>query len=301
MRYFWNYVGRTPFDDKIDQPSVDVYQNRTVYEVVFALKRKIPAKAYYYFSRLLGNEKMKKEAEERLKTVEKCKDIAELYSSFTTNEWIFETFNSFELQFRLSEEDLSLFKINISELNWKNYFPIFSYGMQKYIMKQEVEPPFLGKGNIINKRPRFLADLMFVYAHGKDQKTKNFNQTLKNLLNSERVSIAIRQIVTKHQIDSHLSEEELISVEQQKVHDILKRMMAKMDFKKMRMLGYVIHKVYKSMYEMVVVNRNMIEKIRQLNEKSDGNVIYCPTHRSYVDFLVLSYVLYANDIKVPHI
>eukprot|EP01051_Picozoa_sp_SAG22_P019042 SAG22_NODE_3391_length_1736_cov_2.588271_2_plen_49_part_00 len=32
-----------------------------------------------------------------------------------------------------------------------------------------------------------------------------------------------------------------------------------------------------------------------------GPVIFLPTHRSYIDFLILSYVTFANRLPVPHI
>jgi len=301
MRYLWSHIGRNPFEKMIDYPSFDVYKNKTLFSLMFLLKRKIPARGYYYLSRLIGNNEMKKQAEKYLDALDKCKAIGSAFADFTKNEWIYETFNAYELQSRLSQEDLDLFKIDIKQLNWKEYFPIFSYGMQKYLMKQETEPPFKGKGNFMNKRPRFLYDLSFIFSHGQNQKTRNFYQILKMLLNSERVRITIREIVTQKQLDSSLIESKLIKNEQTRVKEILNRMMARMSFQKMRILGYIIHKAYKSMYEMVVVDRNSMTKLKELNESGQGNVVYCPTHRSYVDFLVLSYVLYAHDIKVPHI
>jgi len=44
-----------------------------------------------------------------------------------------------------------------------------------------------------------------------------------------------------------------------------------------------------------------LRHLNNLNEKAPGNVIYCPTHRSYMDFLILSYILYGHEVKVPHI
>ncbi len=36
-------------------------------------------------------------------------------------------------------------------------------------------------------------------------------------------------------------------------------------------------------------------------EGTDGNVILCPTHRSYIDFLLVSYIMFTLKMKIPHI
>lgn len=36
-------------------------------------------------------------------------------------------------------------------------------------------------------------------------------------------------------------------------------------------------------------------------EQRKGPIIFCPTHRSYIDFLLLSLVLYYYKIECPHI
>ena len=301
VRYFWPYLGRNPYEKRISDLSFDVYTNKAIYNLVFFIKRRIPAKAFYYFSKILGNEKMKSNSEKFLKALDKWNLIGILYSHFTFIEWIFESYNSFELCSRLSDVDLKTYLIDVKTLNWKTYFPNFSYGIQRFILKEDVEPPFGIRGNFVNKRPQFLSDLMFVYYKGKRQSTRTYNQILKIILNSEKVRIAIRRLAEDDKSNTALSEAKRISIQEEYVNQILDRMASRLDFTKMRMLGYIIHKAYKSMYEKVVVNYEGLERVRALSDKQDYNVIYCPTHRSYVDFLILSYILYAHKIKVPHI
>jgi glycerol-3-phosphate O-acyltransferase len=42
-------------------------------------------------------------------------------------------------------------------------------------------------------------------------------------------------------------------------------------------------------------------KLRNHDEKTNGPLIIIPTHRSYIDFLIMSYVFFGYGIKVPHI
>lgn len=301
IRYFWPYIARNTFEKQITYPSFDMYQNPKLHKAAFFLKREVPAKAYLYMSKIIGNPKMSKNAQKYQKALQQCKMLSMYFTHFTMNEWIYDTFNSYQLKARMTPEDLENYLIDVSDLDWKTYFPNFGYGMQKYILKEEVEPPFGNRTSMISTRPRWFGDLAWVYYHGKKEKTRDHGQIKKMVLNSERVRMAIREIVKNELLSTTLTEAKLLKAQEVRGNEILDRMAARMNYTKMRTMGYIMHKAYKSMYEKVVISKHSIEMIRELNERNDGNVIYCPTHRSYMDFLILSYILYAHDIKVPHI
>lgn len=301
MRYFWPYIGRNPFEKRITYPEFDMYSNENLLKAVFFLKRELPAKGFYYLSRLIGNPKMKKDAERYLKVIKQCKVISGHFSHFTSNEWIYGTINSHKLMNRLEDEDREMFMLDVANLDWKTYFPNYGYGMQKYLLKSEVEPPFEGRVNFINTKPNYFSDIMWVYYHGKKQKTRDHGDMKKLILNSDKVRAAMVKMAKDEVVLSALSEPKLIKFHENRGVEIMDRMAARLNYTKMRMLGWIMHKAFRNMYEKVVINRGGIESIRELMEKKDGNIIFCPTHRSYVDFLIITYVLYAHDIKVPHI
>ena len=61
---------------------------------------------------------------------------------------------------------------------------------------------------------------------------------------------------------------------------------------------YFIHKSFKSFYEKIVVDDHLLQNIRKLEQNSEP-MILVPTHRSYVDLLILPYVLYAYKMQGP--
>ena len=67
-----------------------------------------------------------------------------------------------------------------------------------------------------------------------------------------------------------------------------------------RMFGWFLHKLFSNIYEKVVVNKSDIAKIQNYNE-NNGPIVIIPTHRSYVDFLIMSYVFFGYGIKCPHV
>jgi glycerone phosphate O-acyltransferase/fatty acyl-CoA reductase len=68
-----------------------------------------------------------------------------------------------------------------------------------------------------------------------------------------------------------------------------------------RGFAWFLHKIFRAIYEKVVVDKKAIMRLKNWDEKSNGSLILIPTHRSYIDFLILSYVFFGYGIKVPYI
>ena len=301
IRYLWPYVSRNQFEKRILDPYFDMYQSNFLFKSAFFLKRKVPAEIYSYVSKLIGNEQMKKDSERYLKGLNQCQQIAHYFTHFTNNEWIYDTYNSYQLKARLSDADIKIFYFDIGDIKWKDYFAGFAYGLQKYILKDELETPQGDRQSLISTRPRLFGDLMWVYYHGQPQKTRNHNEVKKILLNNPNVKATIRAIIDKEITSSTLGEPKLLKIQLARSVEILDRLAARLNYTKMRMLGYVMHKAYKSMYEKVIINKSGINRIKDLSKDENNNIILCPTHRSYMDFLIISYILYSQEISVPHI
>lgn len=52
-------------------------------------------------------------------------------------------------------------------------------------------------------------------------------------------------------------------------------------------------------YKKIIVNDNQIKKLQALMKTRKGPIIFCPTHRSYVDFMVISTILYYHAMEPP--
>ncbi|XP_041832745.1 dihydroxyacetone phosphate acyltransferase [Melanotaenia boesemani] len=64
-----------------------------------------------------------------------------------------------------------------------------------------------------------------------------------------------------------------------------------------RLMAYTMNKVFKRLFSGIFVNIEGINMLQQAVQESP--VILMPNHRSYVDFLVVSYVLFIYDIPIP--
>eukprot|EP01063_Lacrimia_lanifica_P009153 TRINITY_DN16187_c0_g1_i1.p1 TRINITY_DN16187_c0_g1~~TRINITY_DN16187_c0_g1_i1.p1 ORF type:complete len:1299 (+),score=459.85 TRINITY_DN16187_c0_g1_i1:110-4006(+) len=89
---------------------------------------------------------------------------------------------------------------------------------------------------------------------------------------------------------------------------ILNRIGDKLNVKTLRVLGLALRKVMQIIYDHVHVNvdgyelvRRAIQGIGSMNPTGKRAVVLIPSHRSYMDFLVVSYLNYMWGLPVPHI
>ena len=60
---------------------------------------------------------------------------------------------------------------------------------------------------------------------------------------------------------------------------------------------YILHTIFKIMFDGIVVNQDGLDAAKEASRK--GPVVFIPCHRSHIDYLVLSYMYYKNDLSVP--
>jgi glycerol-3-phosphate O-acyltransferase/nucleoside-diphosphate-sugar epimerase len=66
-----------------------------------------------------------------------------------------------------------------------------------------------------------------------------------------------------------------------------------------RVTAWFMRKVFRRLYSGIHVDRAGIARLREAVAR--GAVAFVPTHRSYVDFLLISYVCFEYNIPLPHI
>lgn len=50
-----------------------------------------------------------------------------------------------------------------------------------------------------------------------------------------------------------------------------------------------------------IIFNSALLKVKQIDTKLHGPIVILPTHKSYIDFLVLQYVFFANRMSHPYI
>ncbi|XP_051951468.1 dihydroxyacetone phosphate acyltransferase isoform X2 [Xyrauchen texanus] len=78
---------------------------------------------------------------------------------------------------------------------------------------------------------------------------------------------------------------------------ILDEMAHRLQLSTIRFFAFTLSKVFKRLFRSVCVNEEGIQRLQQAVH--DHPVILLPSHRSYMDFLMMSYLLYMYDLPLP--
>lgn len=68
-----------------------------------------------------------------------------------------------------------------------------------------------------------------------------------------------------------------------------------------RFLAWTLHKVFKRIYEKVNVNSEMFTLLSKIENERKIPIVLLPTHKSYIDFLIVSYIFFLYKLKLPYV
>uniref|UniRef100_A0A3Q1CSL7 Glyceronephosphate O-acyltransferase 2 n=1 Tax=Amphiprion ocellaris TaxID=80972 RepID=A0A3Q1CSL7_AMPOC len=78
---------------------------------------------------------------------------------------------------------------------------------------------------------------------------------------------------------------------------ILEEMSQNLQLGFIRLMAFTLTKVFKKLFRSIFINMDGLNTLQQAVQENP--VVLMPNHRSYVDFLIISYILFAFDLPVP--
>lgn len=109
------------------------------------------------------------------------------------------------------------------------------------------------------------------------------------VLRSERLRHVVRQVCK----ETGVAVEEV----QAEAAAILEEMAHRLQLGTVRFFAFTLSKIFKSLFRNVCVNEEGIQRLQQSIQ--DHPVVLLPSHRSYMDFLLMSYILFTYDLALP--
>ncbi|XP_043786567.1 dihydroxyacetone phosphate acyltransferase isoform X1 [Apis laboriosa] len=119
------------------------------------------------------------------------------------------------------------------------------------------------------------------------------NKMIQTVLNNEKVKLTIISLATVLQTD--------IKKVIKEAYEIINEMASKAHLTTVRWMGLIISKVLKRIFVSIYINENAIYKMKKEMQISQVQYVYAPSHRSYLDFILLSYILFSYDMALPNI
>uniref|UniRef100_A0A915Q121 Phospholipid/glycerol acyltransferase domain-containing protein n=1 Tax=Setaria digitata TaxID=48799 RepID=A0A915Q121_9BILA len=129
----------------------------------------------------------------------------------------------------------------------------------------------------------------FPRRNGKQQKLRDSNRIIETILKTKAVQKAINEESEKR----HTTKKLLYDESKRILHGISHQMHLLV----IRSVGYIISKTVKTIYDGVYFNDEQLMQIRKYS--MDDPIIFMPTHRSYMDFLIVSLLCFNHNVPLP--
>ncbi|XP_071762948.1 dihydroxyacetone phosphate acyltransferase isoform X1 [Centroberyx gerrardi] len=102
-----------------------------------------------------------------------------------------------------------------------------------------------------------------------------------------------------HYVIDQVSKEtgEAADVIQEEASAILEEMAHRQQLSTVRFFAFTLSKAFKALFRSICVNEEGIQRLQQAIQEHP--VVLLPSHRSYMDFLLMSYILYTYDLALP--
>lgn len=115
----------------------------------------------------------------------------------------------------------------------------------------------------------------------------------RNLINSLLKTEAVRQAIVKESIEEKVS---MLEAEN-RARSYLMEIVSDFSYSTLRFAEIALTKLWTQLYDGIEVHN--FDTVRELAQ--DYEVVYTPCHRSHIDYLLLSYVIFKRGLMVPHI
>ncbi|XP_014612469.1 PREDICTED: dihydroxyacetone phosphate acyltransferase [Polistes canadensis] len=119
------------------------------------------------------------------------------------------------------------------------------------------------------------------------------NEIINTVLNNQRIKEVINYLAENQNVSK--------SAIERRAYAILQEMASKAHVPTVRWLGFFIIKVLKKIFHNIYINEEMILDLKKQMSICQKQYIYVPSHRSYLDFILLSCFLFSYNMSLPNI
>lgn len=143
---------------------------------------------------------------------------------------------------------------------------------------------------------RRLSYVLFVMERdvNKDMFPRN---VVDNVLNNSRVEIAIEQVATELDAENQAG---AASKVKQKARSFLQEMVAKVSPAFIRLTGWVLLRLFNGFFWSIQIHKGQLEMVKKAASENVP-MVFLPVHKSHIDYLLITLILFCHNIKAPHI
>jgi glycerone phosphate O-acyltransferase/fatty acyl-CoA reductase len=290
-----------PEKSAVSKPSLILTQNKYRLGMFKLVKRKIPLFLYKTLGNVTKDQNIIKNTVKLEKLLRKEDVIAESFKHFTNFEWIFSCQNLIGMQKMMTPDEVQRFELDPAVIEWKSYILSFIYGLKKFVLKEEIYSELDVQHSDLNwdirSESRF-SDILWAYNGGDSSHHRKASEMRNLILRSQRVQQKILDLSTK---SKGKSQKDVSRDLNRRAEFLLKTIMCDLRMPVVRVFAWVLRKLWRIIYEKVVIDHELIKTFKSFVSQTKDPIVLVPTHRSIIDFLMVSYIVFAYNMKMPFI
>uniref|UniRef100_A0A3Q3KDV6 Glycerol-3-phosphate acyltransferase 1, mitochondrial n=1 Tax=Monopterus albus TaxID=43700 RepID=A0A3Q3KDV6_MONAL len=149
---------------------------------------------------------------------------------------------------------------------------------------------------------RRLSYVLFVMERDvhKDMFARN---VVDKVLNNSRVESTVAKVATDLcAAASHPGQEhKAVSKLKQKARAFLQEMVANISPAFIRLTGWVLLRLFNGFFWSIQIHKGQMEMVKKAAMEQNVPMVFLPVHKSHIDYLLITLILFCHNIKAPHI
>uniref|UniRef100_A0A3Q3WT59 Glycerol-3-phosphate acyltransferase 1, mitochondrial n=1 Tax=Mola mola TaxID=94237 RepID=A0A3Q3WT59_MOLML len=149
---------------------------------------------------------------------------------------------------------------------------------------------------------RRLSYVLFVMERdvNKDMYPRN---VVDNVLSNSRVENAIQKVSMDLDAASSqpVKKQRIVSKVKQKARACLQGMVANISPAFIRLTGWLLLKLFNGFFWSIQIHKGQLEMVKKAATEQNVPMIFLPVHKSHIDYLLITLILFCHNIKAPHI
>ncbi|CAM4710861.1 hypothetical protein PO909_012608 [Leuciscus waleckii] len=148
---------------------------------------------------------------------------------------------------------------------------------------------------------RRLSYVLFVLERDvrKDMFARN---VVENVLNNSRLECAIVEVASEGDVDAESEvDPKAVSKVKRKARGFLQEMVANISPAFIRLTGWVLLKLFNGFFWSIQIHKGQLEMVKKASSEYNAPLVFLPVHKSHIDYLLITFILFCHNIKAPHI
>ncbi|XP_077114150.1 glycerol-3-phosphate acyltransferase 1, mitochondrial [Ranitomeya variabilis] len=122
----------------------------------------------------------------------------------------------------------------------------------------------------------------------------------ETVLNQSRVLEAVEEVATEKS-PTGTADPKTINKVKRSAKKSLQEMVACISPAMIRLTGWVLLKLFNGFFWNIQIHKGQMEMVKKAATEMKAPLIFLPVHKSHIDYLLLTFVLFCHNIKAPHI